>query len=260
MTSDQKPPATALSLSHDPLVRVQNVGLSLAGNQILSNVSFEVAQGQFACICGPNGAGKTMLLKVILGLMPPSEGSVRLFDSRPSDRAGRSRIGYVPQKKAFDRRFPASVEDVIVANLRGSWPLIVKRRETELAKEALELVGGGSLLKRNIADLSGGEMQRAFIARAMVVSPELLLLDEPMAGVDAKGNGEFMNLLARLAADAKLTAILITHSQEVVRRCASQLIFMVKGRVMASGNPEKLLLDHQIADLAFTGHDHEHSV
>ena len=259
--NSQESPANQLSNQvSNPVVQVQDLCLTLDGNPILQNVSFEVEAGRFACLCGPNGAGKTMLLKTILNLIKPTLGRVKLFGEAPSTKLMRHRIGYVPQRKTFDRGFPATVEDVVVANLRGSWPLKVAKEERDKAAAALELVGGTDLLDRPIANLSGGQMQRAFIARALVVEPGLLLLDEPMAGVDSRGHAEYMDLLGRLADNSRLTAILITHSLEVVRRCATQLVFVVPGRVVASGNPDELLLDHHLSDLAFATHDHEHSM
>jgi ABC-type Mn2+/Zn2+ transport system ATPase subunit len=242
------------------VVQVDSVSLTLAGNQVLHDVSFDVQSGQFACLCGPNGAGKTILLKTILSLLKPTAGKVSLFGEPAPTRAARRRVGYVPQRKAFDRSFPATVEDVIVANLRSAWPLRVSKNDREKAASALDQVGGIDLLDRQISNLSGGQMQRAFIARALVTEPGLLLLDEPMAGVDARGNSEYMDLLGRLADDSHLTAILITHSLEVVRRCATQMIYLVNGRVVAAGVPADLLQDHRLSDLAFTGHDHEHSM
>lgn len=241
-------------------VRVEGLGLTLGGVAVLQEVSFAVQEGHFACLCGPNGAGKTVLLKTILNLVRPTTGRVSLFGEPSTARSVRHRVGYVPQRKGFDRSFPATVEDVLVANLRGEWPLRIARGEREKAAATLDLVGGSDLLDKPIANLSGGQLQRAFIARAMVTDPRLLLLDEPMAGVDARGNAEYMDLLGRLADNAHLTAILITHSMEVVRRCAKQLVYLVNGKVVADGSPDVLMQDLRLSDLAFTGHDHEHSM
>lgn len=239
-------------------IQVNGLSLAIEGRPILEDVSFSLERGEFLCVCGPNGAGKTMLLKAILGLAKPTLGSISLLGGPP--RAGRKRTGYVPQRKNFDRLFPARVVEVIAAHLSGAWPLMVSSAARDKAAAALRIVGGEQLLDKELRDLSGGELQRAFLARALAAEPELLVLDEPMAGVDAKGISDFTGLLSAMAKQRRLTVVMITHSLEVVEQCATRLMFMEGGKVRAYGNPAELLRDEGLRESAFTGHDHEHAV
>ena len=149
---------------------------------VLEDVSFDLEPGRFLAIVGPNGGGKSTLIKVALGLVTPARGHAALF----GDRAGAhpERVGYVPQLKTFDRTFPATALELVTTGLRGSWPARVTRDERDRGLRALERVGAEALADRQLARLSGGELQRAFLARALVRRPVLVLLDEPATGVD----------------------------------------------------------------------------
>lgn len=241
-----------------PAIKVKGMSLAIEGRSILHDVTFTLDRGEFLCICGPNGAGKTMLLKAILGLGKPTLGTVSLFGL--SSREGRKKIGYVPQRKNFDRMFPARVVEVIAAHLSGAWPLMISSAARDKAAAALRIVGGEHLLDKELRDLSGGELQRAFLARALVADPEMLVLDEPMAGVDAKGIADITALLDNLTKQRRMTVVMITHSLSVVEHCATQVIFMEGGTVMALGKPAQILHDPRIRETAFTGHDHEHAI
>jgi len=211
----------------------------LDGRPILHDVTFWIPKGEFVCLCGPNGAGKSTFLKTVLGLIPPTRGSVEVL-GQPVEKAHRA-IGYVPQRKGFDRTFPARAVDLIVAQIRGTWPLFVRGPERERAREVLRRVGGERLLDKELAGLSGGETQRVFLARALVNDPALLILDEPTAGVDAKGRGEFLDLLADVSASDELAAILVTHNIAAVARTAERVVYLQDGRIVAWGLPHELL-------------------
>lgn len=234
-------------------VRARGVGVEIGGRRLLEDVSFEVARGEFAALCGPNGGGKTTFLKAALDLLPLQSGQITVLDTTP--RAARPRVGYVPQVKTFNPTFPARVADVIAANRRGRWPLRLSAEDRETARGALAQVGGEKLLDAALAGLSGGEMQRVYLARALVNSPELLLLDEPTAGVDARGRGEFLDLLAGIADRRELAVVLVTHSAGAVRRLARRVIYL-HGTVRAWGAPDEVL-DHELElSGAFSGEDH----
>jgi zinc transport system ATP-binding protein len=231
----------------------RGVAVTLDGRAILEDVSFEVARGEFCCLCGPNGGGKTTFLKAALGLVPLAKGAIDVLGRPPG--AGRGRVGYLPQAKAFNGGFPARALDVILANRRGSWPLRVSGAEREAARAVLARVGGERLIDSPLRGLSGGEMQRVFLARAIVTEPEVLLLDEPTAGVDARGRAEFLDLLAGIAARDDLAAVLVTHSQAAVRRLADRVVYLDR-RVQAWGPPAEVLARDWERD-AFHGPDHE---
>ena len=236
-----------------PALCARGVGASLDGRPVLEDVSFEVARGEFCCLCGPNGGGKTTFLKAALGLVPLTQGTIEVVGRPPGE--GRASVGYLPQAKGFNPGFPARAIEMILANRRGSWPLRVSSAERETARRALARVGGERLLDAPLRGLSGGEMQRVFLARAVVNEPELLLLDEPTAGVDARGRAEFLELLAGIAARDDLAAVLVTHSETAVRRLADRVVYLDR-HVRAWGPPGDVLSRDWEGD-AFHGHDHE---
>jgi ABC-type Mn2+/Zn2+ transport system ATPase subunit len=234
-------------------LRARGVTVELGGRRVLDDVSFDVERGEFACLCGPNGGGKTTILKAALGLVPLAAGEIEVLGSRPGTSG--SAVGYLPQSKAFNPTFPARVVDVIVANRRRAWPVRVSSADREAARAALARVGGERLLDAGLKGLSGGELQRAYLARALVNDPALLLLDEPTAGVDSRGRAEFLELLAGVAARGDLAAVLVTHNAATVRRLAKRVVYL-DGRVRAWGEPAEVL-DRDWDKAAFSGHDHD---
>jgi len=234
-------------------LQARGVVVEIGGRRVLDEVSFEVARGEFACLCGPNGGGKTTFLKAALGLVTLAAGTIDVLGARPGS-SGKA-VGYLPQAKSFNPAFPARVVDVIVANRRGSWPFRVGPADREAARAALARVGGEALLDVVVRGLSGGELQRVFLARALVNEPSLLLLDEPTAGVDARGRVEFLDLLAGVAAHRDLAAVLVTHNASAVRRLANRVVYL-DGRVRAWGTPTEVL-DREWDRAAFSGHDHD---
>jgi zinc transport system ATP-binding protein len=235
-------------------VRARDVSIDLGKKRVLDGVSFDVARGEFAALCGPNGGGKTTFLKAALGLLPLRSGSMEILGTSPE--AARPRIGYVPQVKTFNGAFPARVVDVIAANRMGRWPLRLGADERETARGALASVGGERLLEASLGGLSGGEIQRVYLARALVTKPALLLLDEPTAGVDARGREDFLELLGGVAASGDLAVVLVTHSAAAVRRLAARVVYL-NTTVRAWGAPDDVVdKDWDDGGRAFSGHDH----
>jgi zinc transport system ATP-binding protein len=237
-------------------LQTRGATLVLDGRRILDDVSFEVERGEFACLCGPNGGGKTTLIKAALGLVTLTAGEISVLGETPE--AARPRVGYLPQAKTFNPNFPARVVDVVAANRRGEWPVRMSGSERERARATLARVGGAHLLDSPLRGLSGGELQRVYLARALVTEPLLLLLDEPTAGVDARGRAEFLGLLAEVAAREDLAAVLVTHSATTARKLARRVLYL-DGRVRAWGPPAQVL-DREWGKAAFSGHDHADEV
>ena len=205
---------------------VRVVTVQFGGRTVLDDITFHVPVGEFLCLCGPNGAGKSTLLKAILGLVRPDTGSITITGL--DTVRGRSKVGYVPQRKNFDLDFPASPLEVVVAALLGRWPLGIRADERERAMAALRRTGAELLAHRRMRDLSGGETQRVFLARALVTNPELMILDEPTAGVDVGGRAAIIELMAEISASETIAAVLVTHNMKAIARCAERVLYLDK--------------------------------
>jgi ABC-type Mn2+/Zn2+ transport system ATPase subunit len=226
------------------VLTVKGVSKRFGDKVVLDSVSFFVPVGEFLCLCGPNGAGKSTLLKVILGLVHPDAGTIDV---------DRRKVGYVPQRKAFDRDFPATPVEVIVANLRGRWPLRVTKEERDIAMAALEKTGAAKLAGAQMRDLSGGETQRVFLARALAKSPELLVLDEPTAGVDVGGRAAIIDLMAQISDSQVIAAILVTHNLQAIARCAERVLYLER-TVRAWGLWSELSADRDLSAIHMGDH------
>ncbi len=189
-------------------VVLEGVSFSYGGPLVLEEVNLRVARGDFVAVVGPNGGGKTTLVRLILGLLHPRSGRVRVLGLPPGQ--ARSRLGYMPQHPVMDLAFPASVRDVVLmGRLDGRWRWRYRAADRLAADQALERVGLAGLGRRPFASLSGGQRQRALIARALVSQPEVLLLDEPTANVDPAGEEGIYELLRRL--NQSMTVVAVTH-------------------------------------------------
>lgn len=203
-------------LQAGPVIELDGVCFSYQGFHVLDDVSMTVQQGDFLSIVGPNGGGKTTILKLILGLLKPDRGMVRVFGTSPE--RSRHRIGYMPQYASLDPLFPVSVLDVVLMGRLGPGTRFgyYRRSDRLLAEEALEKLELSGLKHRPFSRLSGGQFQRVLIARALASDPELLLLDEPTANVDAAVETELYEMLHRF--NEKLTIVLVTHDLGFVSR------------------------------------------
>ncbi|RKR06199.1 zinc transport system ATP-binding protein [Kushneria sinocarnis] len=193
----------------EPAIDLEHVGLTLEGQSILEDVSLRVPHQQFLGLIGPNGGGKSTLLRMMLGLMRPDSGRIRMLGRSPR-HAARS-IGYVPQFTRFTRSFPISVEDVVLMGRLGSgrWWGPWRRQDRRAIDGVFETLAIEALRHRRIEGLSGGQMQRVLIARALACQPSILLLDEPTASVDTDGERALFDLFAHLRCDT--TIVLISH-------------------------------------------------
>ena len=241
------------SLPH--VLDIDHVVIDINGKRIIDDISFWIPKGEFVCLCGPNGAGKSTLLKAVMGLIDVTSGTIKIGGEDVV--AGHHKVGYVPQRKAFDRDFPARAIDLIVAALRGTWPHRIRPDERNRARAVLDKIGGARLIDKPLAGLSGGETQRVFLARALVNDPSLIILDEPTAGVDARGRAELLELMAQLSRSDELAAILVTHNLGAVAQTAERIVYIESGRVLCWGLPQELLGQESLTALAgFQGRDH----
>ena len=200
----------------EPIVEMKDVWLSLKGRPVLESVDLRLDEGDYLGLIGPNGGGKTTLLRVMLGLLSPDRGTVRIFGEEPA--RARGRIGYVPQYTRFDADFPVSVLDVVLMGRLAARGLLERRsrRDREVALSSLEKVEMADHAGRQIGKLSGGQLQRVMIARALAVEPRLLLLDEPAASLDTRIGVSVYALLKELSHD--MTLVLVTHDVGVISR------------------------------------------
>ena len=242
----------------EPALALEGVWLSRRGIAVLEDVELVLEPGEVMAILGPNGSGKTTLLKVVLGLLAPDRGQVRVLGTSPV--RARGRVGYVPQHAAFDRDFPIRVIDVVLMGrlrarrLGGGFDA----RDREAARSALERVDLADRASRPIGALSGGQLQRVLIARALAMRPQLLLLDEPTASLDERVGGSFWDLLSELSRDAAV--VIVSHDIGAVSRnvgsvaCLNLRLFMHPSRRLT----REVLESAYGASMDTLAHDHAH--
>jgi zinc/manganese transport system ATP-binding protein len=222
------------------VLAVDGVGVRLSGREILRDVGFTMRQGEFTGLIGSNGAGKTTLLKVILGLQPPSAGTVRVAGQARWHRAGA--IGYVPQKISLDPDMPLRARDLVGLGLDGQrpglpWP---SARRRALIDDMLQAVGAARFADARVGNLSGGEQQRVLIAHALISRPRLLLLDEPLANLDIASEQGVVTLLGRVAKDQQIAVLISAHDMNPLLPVMDRLVYLAGGRA-ASGTTDEVV-------------------
>jgi zinc transport system ATP-binding protein len=238
-------------------VSVRELDFSYDGrNLVLDKANFDILRGEFAAVIGPNGGGKTTLLKLILGLLEPRRGSVRVFGAHPA--VARRRVGYMPQHAKMDPDFPVSVMDVVLMGRLGHGVGVgpFRRKDREIATASLEEVGCADLGRRPLAELSSGQKQRVLVARALACEPELLLLDEPTSNLDPSVQDDVQDLLALL--NRRMTIVVVSHDVAFVSKyvkrvvCVNRTVALhptseIKGDVvsMLYGRSGVRLVDHE---------------
>jgi zinc transport system ATP-binding protein len=198
----------------DPIIQITDLHFAFNGQRVLEDVNLTVREGDFIAMIGPNGGGKTTLLKLILGLLKPDQGEIRVMGRRPSRMS--HQIGYVPQDVNVNRRFPITALDVVLMGKLAPGRRWSKNSSQDRldAMEALDRIDMADFADRRIGELSGGQRQRVFIARALVTGPRLLLLDEPTASIDSRGQTDFYQLLKRL--NNEVSIVVVSHDLLVV--------------------------------------------
>ena len=203
-------------------VVIDHLDFSYQDSLVLKDISFTIKEGQFAGIIGPNGGGKTTLLKLILGFLTPTKGSIAVFGEEPIE--ARRHMAYVPQSLRFDKQFPISVGELVLEGRLSKLPWYgqYSKEDKQAAKNALEKVRLGHLFDKPFGSLSGGQAQRAWIARALASEPRLLLLDEPTASVDAQAEAEIYSILKQL--QGQITIVMVTHNLQAAIELVDKVI------------------------------------
>jgi zinc transport system ATP-binding protein len=239
-------------------IALRGVDFAYGRRRVLQHVDLEVPAGSFTAVIGPNGGGKSTLLKVALGLLPPDRGEVRLLGEKP-ERA-RHRVGYLPQSSHLDPDFPITAHEAVSHGRLGRGLVLgpMKRRDRDAALKALGETGCENLADRPLARLSGGQRQRVLIARALATDPELLVLDEPAAGLDPESQGELYDLLSALA--RRLTVLVVSHQVSLVSRHVQQVVCVHDGHLHLPSTTE---IGPELADffpdmqsMVLVRHDH----
>jgi zinc transport system ATP-binding protein len=218
--------------------KIQDFGVTLGNTEILKGINLHVHCGELTAIIGPNGAGKSTFLKAILGELPFT-GKLSFLDSK-GDHSGRPAIGYVPQRVEIDPTAPLSVLDLFSASLSlrpvwlGSSQAMVRR-----VKKSLERVKAGKLINQRVGNLSGGELQRVLLALALDPVPDLLLLDEPVSGVDHSGMELFYGILSDIRRDYDLTIMLVSHDLDLVSKHATRAVLLNR-ELICAGTPAEV--------------------
>lgn len=237
------------------LIDIQGVSYDYGHGDVLKDVSFPINSGDFLAIIGPNGSGKTTLLKIILGLLKPRRGEIRIMGKRVEDFKDWKKIGYVPQKAThIDSLFPVSVEEVVSMGILSSRRIPRYSRETESRIfKALQQVGMEEYINRRIGNLSAGQQQRVFIARALANRPKILILDEPTTGVDAHTQGHFYDMLHRLSGEEGITIVLVTHEVGIINRHVTQ-VACLNQTLVYHGNHDEFCRSEEFKRMLADGH------
>lgn len=230
------------------MIEASNLAAGYGAKEVWRDANFSFGSGEFVAVIGPNGAGKTTLFRLLLGLQQPSGGSLRVFGATP--RRGNPRIGYVPQHHLIDRETHIECVELVRLGLSGTkWgfdPFSHADFDTALA--ALESVGARDLAHYPLGVLSGGELQRIFLAEALVSKPDILLLDEPLSNLDLRRETELLHLVNSVVRSAGVTAMLIAHNINPLLPHLDKVIYVANGK-MATGKPSEVLTSESLTAL-----------
>ena len=240
-----------MQIKENNCIEAENISFSYNGHSVLEKVNFDVKNGEYLGVIGPNGGGKTTLVKIILGLLQPSTGTVKIFGKDIREFKEKAMIGYVPQRVSQEiSQFPATVEEVVRSGRIARIGILKRFNKDDLAaiKKAMEAADVAKHRKNLISELSGGERQRVFIARALAGEPKILILDEPSVGVDIATQEKFYNFIEGLNHDYGLTIIFVSHDIDVVAHEVKSLLCLNKNLV-CHGAPKEFIKEKYLEKL-----------
>jgi zinc/manganese transport system ATP-binding protein len=232
-------------------VSLRGAAVRIGGRTLWSGVDLEVAAGEFVAVLGPNGVGKSTLVKVLLGVLPPAAGEVRVLGERPGE-AG-ERVGYLPQRRSFDASLRMRGTDIVGLGWDGDrWGIPLPGRRRTAAKqriaEVIELVGASAYANRPIGQCSGGEQQRLLIAQALVRRPQLLLLDEPLDSLDLPNQAAVAALVGRICRDEGVAVLMVAHDVNPILSRLDRVVYLAEGGAVA-GTPEQVITSETLSRL-----------
>lgn len=235
-----------------PILQADGLSVHYESGFALDDVSFELRMGERVAVVGPNGAGKSTLFKVIAGVLDPTAGEVHVYGHEPG---GHICIAYVPQRSQVDWNFPVNVADVVMMGRVGKMGLFrhPSARDWKIVRQALEVVNMGGLAKRQISELSGGQQQRMFIARALAQEAELMLMDEPLTGLDVSSQEDLFCILDQLR-QRDVTVMVAMHDLKMAAECFDRVMLLSK-RLLGFGHPAQVLDSQRLME-AYGGHLH----
>jgi len=238
------------------VLELKGAAVRVGGRTLWAGVDLSVGAGEFVAVLGPNGVGKSTLVKVILGLLPLSAGTVTVFDDRPGQH--NDRIGYLPQRRSFEPSLRVRGIDIVRLGLTGDrfgFPLPLlprsrrrRRSEEQRIDEVVDLVDGSGLVQRPIGELSGGEQQRILIAQALVRRPELLLLDEPLDSLDLPNQSSVAALVSNICREAEVSVVMVAHDVNPILSYLDRVVYIAEGGV-AAGTPHEVITNETLSRL-----------
>lgn len=242
------------------LIEFNNVSFSYGTNKVLDNVSLEIEEGTYLGLIGPNGGGKSTLIELMLGLLEPDSGTINIQGKQIQKALDEIRIGYVPQRISQDYlELPATVYEIVESGVVAKSNILGKSVNKEAITESLEITGIEDISKQLIGNLSGGQRQKAFVARALAIKPQILVLDEPFVGIDLKSQTEFYELLKELN-HKKITIIFISHDLDMISNQADEILCL-NHKIIYSGkasevDEKKLVEDAYGKEFTHIHHDY----
>ncbi|GAC1546995.1 MAG: metal ABC transporter ATP-binding protein [Herpetosiphon sp.] len=250
-TPRSAPSTTVQQTTDTPLVVASELAVHLGTRTIWSAANFTIMPGEFVAILGPNGAGKSTLLRLVLGLLRPSHGELRVLGKVP--QVGSADIGYVPQRRTLNPELSVRGRDLVALGLDGHrWgfrlPGVVQRRQAEQVQAVIESVAATAYADRPIGQLSGGEQQRLLLAQALVGKPRLLLLDEPLSSLDLRNQGGVAQLVSRVAREHNITVLLVAHDVNPLMPVVDRVLYVARGSVML-GTPTEIITSECLSKL-----------
>lgn len=231
-------------------ISIEAVTKRYGDSSVIEDVSFVIPKGSISAIIGPNGAGKSTLAKMIMGIISPNSGTVAIDGQKPEQY--RKKIGYVPQRFTFNPKVPITVEEFLMLSLHVAGKH--EHEERSIIENRFERVGlPNSTLNKQLSELSGGQLQRMLVARALLTDKELLIMDEPVAGLDIEGRQSIHEMLKKLNKDHGVTIILISHELEVVFTYAEHVL-CINRRMLCQGKPEETLTEEVLTEMYGSQH------